>query len=68
MIELVKEFLTKTATVMVSQSVLTTAAWMRNAGWDLGNVGKRGDSFLHQRPLRKKMYAGIHVLNFIAVS
>jgi len=41
---------------------------MRNAGWDLGNAGKRGDSFLHQRPSGKKMYAGIHVLNFIDVT
>jgi len=40
MIGLVKAFLTKTATVTVSQSVLTTAAKMRNAGWDLGNAGK----------------------------
>jgi len=62
MIGLAKEFLTKTATVTVSQSVLTTAARMRNTGWDLENTGKRGDSFLHQRPSRKNMYAAIHVL------
>ena len=68
MIGLAKEFLTKTTTVTVSQTDLTTAAMMRNTGWDLGNAGKRGDNFLHQRPSRKKMYAGIHVLNFIAVS
>jgi len=47
MIGLVKKFLAKTATVTVSQSVLMTAARMRNARWDLGNTGKRGDSFLH---------------------
>ena len=39
MIGLAKEFLTKTATVTVSQSVLTTAARMRNTGWDLENAG-----------------------------
>ena len=35
-----KELLITTATVTASQSVLTTAAKMRNAGWDFRNEGK----------------------------
>ncbi len=53
-----KEFLTKTATVTVSQSVLTIAARTRNTGSDLGNARKRKDSLLHQKP---KAYATILV-------